>query len=571
MSPALRLAALVCVAAAWFAGLPRAVLGGDNGEFATLFAEGGVAHPSGYPVYTLYLRAMSWLPAASPAQGAALATALVGLLALAVVEGAARAWGASPRGALVAATLVGVSPLMWRLSTHAEVFALNALVAASVIALAAPEGRWKGLRRAAALGAVAGVGLGNHLTCALLAPIGVYGVWRASRESSWRAAPVAVASALPGLATYATLWWTARHAGDRLVWGACETMRGLLAHALREDYGVARLSAGHGGALPAEHLTALAGSLWSNALGVGLVFAAAGVASTRAWSTRRPEFAALLATWVMVGPAFVARFNIAPTGIGRQVIERFHLLPLVVMSVFVALGFDHLAQRLAVSPRAQSLVGAILLGAGVAIAWPAVRAEHGPYVERYLRDTLRAAPRDAVIFGTGDYRAFGFPYLQRALGMRRDVLVIDPRQLLFTHYRRRVERRLGRALPAPRGTSLSSGDVLQAALSTGRPVLLTDVFSRTITERFTTWPEGTLIHVVPTGAAPPPLREVVQRNEAWFRAAEQTPPGDPVDGWARAALSDYAAPWRTLAATVAGRGRPDIAAALAQRARAWEP
>ena len=43
------------------------VLGDDSGEFSTLYAAGGVAHPSGYPLYALVLRAFSWLPVVTPA------------------------------------------------------------------------------------------------------------------------------------------------------------------------------------------------------------------------------------------------------------------------------------------------------------------------------------------------------------------------------------------------------------------------------------------------------------------------------------------------------------------------
>ncbi|HEY0992715.1 MAG TPA: hypothetical protein VGD80_36930, partial [Kofleriaceae bacterium] len=38
------------------------VVDGDNAEFSTLGALGGRAHPSGYPLYVLWLRAWSWLP-----------------------------------------------------------------------------------------------------------------------------------------------------------------------------------------------------------------------------------------------------------------------------------------------------------------------------------------------------------------------------------------------------------------------------------------------------------------------------------------------------------------------------
>ena len=55
----------------------RNLVDADNAEFATLGALSGQAHPLGYPLYVLWLRAWSWLPGATPAHTAALATAIL--------------------------------------------------------------------------------------------------------------------------------------------------------------------------------------------------------------------------------------------------------------------------------------------------------------------------------------------------------------------------------------------------------------------------------------------------------------------------------------------------------------
>src|SRR5580692_6583945 len=88
------LGAVVLAAYAWLA--PAYIVDGDNAEFCTLGAVGGVPHPSGYPLYVLWLRATSWLPAGSAAHRAALATAVLGAAAVVVLHAACRAWGARP-------------------------------------------------------------------------------------------------------------------------------------------------------------------------------------------------------------------------------------------------------------------------------------------------------------------------------------------------------------------------------------------------------------------------------------------------------------------------------------------
>src|SRR5882724_9666524 len=157
---------------------PAHVVDGDNAEFSTLSVTGGIAHPSGYPLYLLWLHATSWLPGSSPAHTAALATAILGGAAVAMLHAACRAWGARPLAATTACAIFAGAPVVMRVASEAEVFILNALLVSAVLWLAARGGPLRGERRAAALGLVAGLALANHLTCVLVAPVGILGVVR---------------------------------------------------------------------------------------------------------------------------------------------------------------------------------------------------------------------------------------------------------------------------------------------------------------------------------------------------------------------------------------------------------
>ena len=134
---------------AWSA--PAWVLGGDNGELVTIMARGGVAHPPGYPLYVMILRSVAWIPA-NPAHASALVTAVIGAAAVVALHRACKVWGASAGAAAIATATFAASPLMWRLSTEAEVFALNALIALAFVIAAAPGSPVNGWRRAAPVG-----------------------------------------------------------------------------------------------------------------------------------------------------------------------------------------------------------------------------------------------------------------------------------------------------------------------------------------------------------------------------------------------------------------------------------
>jgi hypothetical protein len=267
------------------------VLGEDNGEFCALFAGGGVAHPTGYPLYTLLLRAFSWLPVDTPVRGAALVTAAIGLAAVGLLYGACRAWGAGMGASALAALVYGTAPLAWDLATKAEVFALNAALVAAIALVGAPSGPVRGVGRAAWTGLLLGFGLSNHHSVVLLAPLIASSAAAAVREAPRRAAAAATFAAglLAGLLPYATLPFAARASGAAWVWGDVTTPAGLAHHFLRRDFGTTQLAVG--GTEPArlENLAALARTLlvdlrWIPALvGLGVLV----VAPIRARGTRR--------------------------------------------------------------------------------------------------------------------------------------------------------------------------------------------------------------------------------------------------------------------------------------------
>lgn len=567
-------ASLAALAALYLGTLCPTLLGGDNPEFATLFAVGGVAHPSGYPAYVLWLRALSPLPFPTPAYGAAFATALHALGAAAMLYHAARWWGATAWGALLAAALYATAPLSWDLATHAEVFSLNALVAAAILGLSAPDAPVRGGLRCALLGLVAGVGLANHLSCGLLFPLGFAGLWQGSREAPRPALALglAVAAALPGLSLYLGLLWTHRGPDDPMSWGDTRDLRGLLAHVLRSDYGSTSLAANRGPPRPGPELLALSASLARTLRWVGVPLAVTG-AVTALRGARRTAALSLLAAVAVAGPLFIARFNIPPVGVGAAVVARFHLLPAALLVPLVALGFDALSRRLPLRPLPRLVATLGAMAACALGAYPSVAAEQGPEVERSVLDALDTAAPRAVVLGVSDDLTFGFPYAQRALGRRGDVLFVNPSLLLLEPYRRRVERSLGASLSAvSRARNVDTAALASVVLGLGRPLYLAEAASPVITRSFPSYPDGLLVRVLPRGSAAPTLREVLGANERRFAAYRQQPAAEaPTTPWLRNARERYARPWLTLADAVRSAGRPDIAERLRVRASMYAP
>ena len=110
------------------ASLPRTVVLEDDGLFLMAGAELGIAHPPGYPLYTLICHLFMQLPFGGPALLGHLSSAALGALACGALYLCARLLGAAKLPALTAAWLFGASEHFWSQATIAEVYTLNALL-----------------------------------------------------------------------------------------------------------------------------------------------------------------------------------------------------------------------------------------------------------------------------------------------------------------------------------------------------------------------------------------------------------------------------------------------------------
>ncbi|HEY5951446.1 MAG TPA: DUF2723 domain-containing protein [Kofleriaceae bacterium] len=562
---------------------PPFIVDGDNAEFATLSATGGVAHPPGYPLYVLYLRAMSWLPGQTAAHTAALATALLGALTVFAIHGACRAWGARPMSAALATALFAGAPIVMRLHSVAEVFALNNLIIATILWLSAGAGPLRGTARVIALGLVAGLGIANQHTCVLLAPVGLYGAARGLRETAHPRMAVAmggIATLGLGLLPYAYLL-AAPASG--VSWGAPHTLADVVAHFTRADYGgLFAFSPTEGEVDVGANLAAFATTVgrawvWGPAL-VGVValgyFSARGSERESRWS-----WCLLAATWLLAGPLLSARFNVLPEGLGLAVVQRFHLFAVVLLAVPVAVGFDRMAElvqhriaarlRLRAGTRALAVAAVFAVTSGLSL--PYVAATQSPAVERGISNMLYSMPAAAVILAVGDDIAYGTHYLQEVYGVRTDVVVVQWMQTTLDWRRRSLAARGVAVDPYAPSTEPPSVRVARQIFVTGRPMFMT-VTPNNVLRTFGSYPYGMLFRVLPPGAPMPTLDEIVAINHDTFAAFDLNYARPHKDAaYADVTHQRYVGTWMILARALADAGRRADAHAARELAENLEP
>ncbi len=152
-----------------------ATLFDDSLEFHVVLPTLGIAHPSGYPLYTLLGKlAATLLPVWDAAGRINLLSALFAGAAVGLLYLVSRRFAGSRPAAVVATAIFALSPTWWSQATIAEVYALHGLLVALFLycLLRWEENRMMGRSdswlRAAAL--ACGLGLAHHRMIALLLP-----------------------------------------------------------------------------------------------------------------------------------------------------------------------------------------------------------------------------------------------------------------------------------------------------------------------------------------------------------------------------------------------------------------
>jgi hypothetical protein len=156
----------------------------DSLEFQVVLPTLGIAHPSGYPLFTLTGKlATHLIPFRDPAGRANLFSALAAAVAVGLLYLVARRFAGNRLAAALATAVFAISPAWWSQATLAEVYGLHGLLMILFLYLLL---RWEEERRQspradrwlAAAALAAGLGLAHHRMIALLFPAAlVFIVW----------------------------------------------------------------------------------------------------------------------------------------------------------------------------------------------------------------------------------------------------------------------------------------------------------------------------------------------------------------------------------------------------------
>jgi hypothetical protein len=444
----------------------RDIVFGDAPELTAVAATLGVAHPPGYPLWTMLGHLFTLLPIGSLPFRVSVFTAVAAVGAVAVVYVTAWRLARSVVAATCAAAMLAIVPVFWTWSVLPEVFSLGALLGAGLIALLLVwhvERRPRWLIGASLVG---GLGMANQQTIALLAPAALYLMWIHRRDLSASVLARATLAFLAGLLPYAYLPLAASR--DPLwSWSDISSAGDLAAHVLRTSFGTGQLvgNAFLQGGSAVDRLV-----LFARSFNVAeAVLAAAGAAAL--YRRDRMAFWTVAIAFLLAGPAFVAYANVrVDLPVTQAALERFFLLPHVVAAPLVAVGMTSIAEWLrprGAGARMEAAVAAPALAIAIAVAalsFGSIDQGSDRTARNFGDDILKTARRGHVLLANGDAAMMTTAYLSTIEGLRPDVTVVQTPLLMQEWYVRQLRRRHpALVLRAPRydGTAGTMRDLVE--------------------------------------------------------------------------------------------------------------
>jgi hypothetical protein len=411
--------------ALYAASAPHTVALEDDALFILSSYFLGIAHPPGYPLFTLIGHLFSLLPFGSVAYRVHLVSALFGALSGAALWLCARQLSLGRLSAHVAAFALGLSPVFWSQSIIAEVYTLNAFFFLVLVYLglkSRPPLPWLAL--------IFGLSLSNHWPLMLLvAPAFAVLLWPMREEIVRRAALLGGLVAL-GLAPYAWLVYRSLAPLPISFYGPLETLADMWHFVSRAGYAEVDRSPAADWLDRVKFFRFFAGELVLQFALLGTALAAAGFAVQ--WRRLGRRIGAFLTVaFLMPSAVLLLLLGFDYSAIAKHV---FHVYPLpayAVAALWAGLGFAWAAERCALRPvAAAGAAGALLVLVFAAGARTNVFTDHD-WGARYARTLLAVFPENAVVFARGEADLAPLAYFHMIENVRPDITLFQTKGLVL--------------------------------------------------------------------------------------------------------------------------------------------
>ncbi len=423
-------------AAVYFAANAPSVVQIDAGELATVQALPSVAHPTGYPVFTLlgflftklffFVNDKIALLNKLAALYVLLSLFVFYKIALLMLENTEDNFVRRKLYAVSATAMLAFSFTYWSQSTSVEVYSLHLLLSLFALYRLLLAFRSNTLRDWLFFAAALAVSFGNHMTTVMLLPAVAYLYFYKNRfnGASLKRIALMLAVFFPLLvAEYSFLVFLAE-TSPKLNWGNVSDLKNLLRHLSGKQYQVWMFSGAEAAKKQAAYFVSNLGKEFAYA---GLIPVVAGIFSMKKQARIYFVFSSIL-FFSVVG--YAINYDIHD-------IDSYFLLAYVALAFFALFGFRMIAE-ISEEKNATKIIPAVLPAFALlelALSFSAVSQRDNHVFEDYTKSALASVEKNAIVL-TYQWDFFVSPsyYFRYVENYRSDVAVVDKELLRRSWY-----------------------------------------------------------------------------------------------------------------------------------------
>ena len=413
--------------------LSRSVYGGDVGDLVTAAKVMGVAHPPGYPLFTLLGFLLTRINFISPAFMVGLISAFSSALAVLIYYFLSLKFTKNKFIAFVSSFVLAFNYLFWFYAEIAEVFALNNLFVVLLMFLGFMYYKYKNEKFLYALSFFVGLSFTNHHTIVLVYP-SILILVLSNYEKIFKNQKLVIKNILfllTGLLVYLYVPIAASYS-PVVNWDRVTDLKSFLRLLLRQDYGT--FNAGIFASTTFIQRIIILKTYFSdvilqltlpvvllNVLGAFYLFL-----------KDKRLFVSILLAFLISGPLFIGYAGFPLLGsffIG--IYERFFVMSVVLLMMFFPFGllfFVEIINKIFRKKSFQNLFIGIFLIIPITFFYynfPKTDLHRVTVGDDLAYDLISPLPKNSILFLSGDTMLFNAWYVNYALNFRPDVRIIN--------------------------------------------------------------------------------------------------------------------------------------------------
>ncbi len=405
---------------------------GDSPELILASYSLGIAHPPGYPAYSLLSRAFYYLFFfVNYAKSINIFSAFTSSLTIFIFYKTLRKFDINILIALLCSLSLGFSEILFKQSVVAEVYSLNNLFFSISLFCFVGYMKDKDPRSAYLLFFISGVGLGNHHT--LISIIFAAFVYFFLIERRFSLLIPSVIFLMFGFSVY--LYLPLRSITNPLLdWGNPEDLKSFLDVLLRKQFGFGNQTRDFKGFIEqiSLYLSFLNDQLW--VLLIILMLPGIYFIAVRLKINSLPFFIIFLVNGILTPLALNS------TSEDFFLVKEFLTPSVMAALIFISFGTEIINRSWSKYLLLSIFLFTICYKFYYDIDWLDKRKDF--YAYKLSKDSIESAPHSAFIIGESDYTLFPLWYLQNVEGLRKDLTILDADFLMLPWYQEQNIKRL---------------------------------------------------------------------------------------------------------------------------------